>query len=71
MDLPLNLPNELIDTLKGLTVRNIPMEISEVGPAKKENRKPGGKPGGKPKGKKKHDKPGNHKPRKRPKKNKD
>jgi ATP-dependent RNA helicase DeaD len=66
VDLPLGLPKEFLDKLKGLTVRNLPINISEVGPAKRENRKPGGK--GKPKGKPRGDRPGNHKPRKRPKK---
>ena len=69
VDLPLGLPKELLDRLNGLTVRNQPMNISEVGPAKRENRKPGGK--GKPKGKPRGDRPGNHKPRKRPKKTKE
>ncbi|MCR8921460.1 DEAD/DEAH box helicase [Dasania sp. GY-MA-18] len=41
VDLPLNLPKELISKLKTLTVRNLPINISEVGPAKREQRQPG------------------------------
>lgn len=40
IDLPLGLPKELISKLNTLSVRNHPLNISEVGPAKKEPRKP-------------------------------
>ncbi|WP_019531658.1 DEAD/DEAH box helicase [Dasania marina] len=45
VDLPLALPKELVAKLKTLTVRNLPINISEVGPAKREQRQPGKRSG--------------------------
>ncbi|MGK0441308.1 MAG: ATP-dependent RNA helicase DeaD [Pseudohongiellaceae bacterium] len=64
VDLALGLPADLIKRLSGLTVRNIPINMTEVGQVKRENRVGG-------KGKLRGDKPGNNKPRKKPKKNKE
>lgn len=58
IDLPLGLPAELVKQLAGITVRNQAMKITEMGPAKREPRKPRGK---KPQGGPSHKK---RKPRK-------